>query len=233
MKEVNCVVCGVPVSKRQSLAYVKDGQAGRACRTHPEVQIETQKRLAEEEKKRLDEIQRRKRQVRSGYIGTGTFQHHVPTGPECWSCQKPGIYAREHWLRMMIATEKCLLKKKSVLDPMALREEYGEQKLVLVLTPVPEKHPLVWNHPELATMRLMSLGSLCICQECAKRNGLVEEWQKALSPEISPEVMKNWMSIAPLLPEFQIGKEIARLEVIAEQQVTVVGGEQPLPSESK
>jgi len=214
---VNCVVCKAEVSKRQSLAY-KDG---RACRTHPEVQVEAQKRLAEEENKRLAKVQaERQRHVKM-------YGSPVPLGPECWSCRKSGIYSREHWLRMMVANEKCALKKKNVLDPVALREEYGELKLVLVLTPVPAKHPLVCNHPELAMMHSMSVGHLCICQECAKRNGLVKEWEKALSPEISPEVWANWMKIAPLMPVDSIIQTIAKIEIIAEQPIVQVAGETP------
>jgi hypothetical protein len=222
MNTVNCVVCKAEVSKRQSLAF-KDG---RACRTHPEVQVELQKRLSEEEKKRMARIQaERQRHVK-------TYGSPVPLGPECWSCRKPGINAREHWLRMAIAVEKCALKGKSVFDASLsfapIREEYGEQKLVLVLTPVPAKHPLVEKHAEIGMMHSMTAGHLCICQECAKRNGLVKEWERALSPDISPEMWENWMKIAPILPQNEVIQTIAKIEVIAEQPIVQVAGEKEL-----
>jgi hypothetical protein len=220
---VNCVVCKAEVSKRQSLAY-KDG---RACRSHPEVQVELQRRLAEEEKKRMARIRASQDQLRRDRP-----HYHVPSGPECWSCQKPGINAREHWLRMAIAVEKCALKDKSVFDAnlsfAPIREEYGEQKLVLVLTPVPPSHPLVAKHPEIGMMHSMTAGHLCICQECAKRNGLVKEWEAALSPEVPEQVFEIWMKIAPILPQNNIIQTIAKIEVIAEQPIVQVAGEKEL-----
>lgn len=225
MNTVNCVVCKAEVSKRQSLAF-KDG---RACRTHSEVQVELQKRLAEEEKKRMARIRASQDQLRRDRP-----HYHVPQGPECWSCRKPGINAREHWLRMAIAVEKCALKNKSVFDTSLsfapIREEYGEQKLVLVMTPVPAKHPLVEKHAEIGMMHSMTAGYLCICQECAKRNGLVKEWERALSPDISPEMWENWMKIAPILPQNGLIQTIAKIEVIAEQPIVQVAGEKELPN---
>ena len=219
MKTIICVVCNAEVSKRQSLAY----KNGRACRIHPEVQVEVQRRLAEEEKQKMAKIQaERRRRVKM-------YGSPVPLGPECWSCRKSGIYAREHWLRMMIATEKCILKEKSVIDSNLsfepLREEYGEQKLILVLTPIPKNHPLVNRHAELGMMHELSAGHLCICQECAKRNHLEKEWRNALSPEVPPDVFENWMRIAPLLPDIEFCQEVAKIEVRAEQPVVQVANE--------
>jgi hypothetical protein len=221
MNTVNCVVCKVEVSKRQSLAY----QDGRACRTHPEVQVELQRRLAEEEKKRMARIR-----VHQDQFRRDRPNYHVPQGPECWSCQKPGINAREHWLRMAIAVEKCRLKDKCVFDANLsfepVRQEYGEVKRVLVLIPVPAEHPLVKNHSDLEMMHSMTMGYLCLCQECAKRNHLEKVWADTLSPEVPEDILKLWHKIAPLMPVNPVIEAVAKAEVIVEQQIVQVLDEQ-------
>jgi hypothetical protein len=217
---VNCVVCKSEVSKRQSLAY-KDG---RACRTHPEVQVELQRRLAEEEKKRMARIR-----VHQDQFRRDRPHYHVPQGPECWSCQKPGINAREHWLRMAIAVEKCRLKDKSVFDANLsfepVRQEYGEVKRVLVLIPVPAEHPLVLNHSDLGVLHSMTMGHLCLCHECAKRNHLEKAWEDALSPEVPEDVRALWFKMA-LSTVNPVIEAVAKAEVIAEQHIVQVVDEQ-------
>jgi hypothetical protein len=221
-ENILCVVCGAAITKRQSFAY----QKGRACRHHPEVQTESQKRLEEEEKQRQAKMQALKNRTPIGQSRGGS--DHIPQGPECWSCRQPGIKSQEHWLLMAVAAEKCGLRGKNLFDTNALREAYGKPQRVLVLMPVPAEHPLVAKHPEIEQMHSMVAGLLLLCQECARRNKLEDVWEKSLAPEIPAETFKAWMSIAPVLPISQAVKETAKLEVaIEDQKVVAVMNEKP------
>jgi hypothetical protein len=56
----------------------------------------------------------------------------------------------------------------------------------------------------------------------------VKEWEAALSPEVPEQVFEIWMKIAPILPQNNIIKTIAKIEVIAEQPIVQVAGEKEL-----
>jgi hypothetical protein len=216
MNTFTCLICGEQVSKRQSLSYggKLSDPVGRACRKHTEVQESTKARLAAEDKKRQEEheqLQRMMKKHRPEYV--------IPNGPTCWHCHTEGIRTQDHWLRMMVANEKCALQGKTLLDFDALATAYGEFKPILVFVKVWKGHDLVTRTRDGALMHSMCTGHMFVCLECAKKFNLEPEWQKAFQPaEVSPEALKAMMVISDSLPLTHAVKALAKLEVAMEVQ---------------
>ena len=215
---MQCVICGAEITKRSSLAYTtKDGKVGRACRTHTEVTQATQSRIDAEEaiKAREKEILEKKKERHQ-------HRYDVPTGPSCWHCHKSGMHAHEHWMRMMVAVEKCSLAGKIPLGEN-LREAYGDALPVLVAIKVGESHPLVRQTREGYMFHNMSDGHMFVCVECAEKYGLKKEWMERLAPqEVSQEVLQSFMALQDILPVSVAAKQVAKQEFASEQGMAAV-----------
>jgi len=219
---MQCVICGAEITKRSSLAYTtKDGKVGRACRTHTEVTQATQSRIDAEEavKAREKEILEKKKERREQ-------QFVVPTGPRCWHCKKDVVQAEEHWMRMLVATEKCVLSGKNPLLMENLRECYGEALPVAVFVKVGENHPVVRKTFSGSMFHSMSEGHMFLCVECAEKFGLKDEWMKILSPkDTPPDVLEAVMAVQDILPVSIAAKEIAKTEFASEQGMVATADE--------
>ena len=226
-KMFHCAICGEEVSKRQSVAYgtthlTATGVLPRACRKHPEVIREMQERLAAEEAKRHAALEQKMRAK-----GFRHFEHKIPTGPSCWHCKQEGVTAQAHWLRMMIAAEKCSLNGKSFLDGQAMKDAYGEFKPVMVFLKCWEGHDLVKGTQDGMMFWSMSDGHMFICQACAAKFNLIPEWEKGLAPrEVTPEALQVMMAVSEALPITHACRAQAKAEVAADKgYIAVIGNE--------
>lgn len=221
MSESFCTVCGASVTKRQSLAY----KGGRACRTHPEVVAESQERVAKEQEQRKEDHRQIERMLHPPV---------VPRGPSCWCCHREGIMARDHFLRMMVANEKCMLQGKSFLDQNAMREAYGEIVPVLVPIAVSSNSSLVRASRDGWMMHSMTEGQMMVCYDCAKKHGEEEQYKRVLSPKMDmPDPVKTLALMGAIVETSGLGDAIrqqARAEIaVDKEQVIAVFGEKPLP----
>ena len=149
-------------------------------------EIKEKERIAAEDKRRREGIAER---------------HRIPTGPECLCCRSPGIHAREHWLKMWVASKMVSAQGKNcILDKEALSKAYGEKKPVLVGLRIKDGFDnivracrdghLFWN---------MSGGLIFVCYDCAKKYGYANLYEKTLAPEISPEQLEMGMKIGAIM----------------------------------
>ena len=227
-KTFRCVICGEQVSKRQSVAYgethlTESGVLPRACRKHPEVMVALQTRLAAEETNRQNELNHK---MQEKARREHRYEYKIPTGPSCWHCKTEGIHAQEHFLRMMIANEKCALKGKTFLDREAMIEAYGPICPVLLFVKVWEGHDLVKRTRDGDMFWGISGGNMLVCRDCAAKFNLLPEWDKVLQPaDITTEALHMMAAISPLLPITHVVKAVASAELAAEANMIVPFGE--------
>lgn len=191
---VICNICNQEVTKRSTLAH----QGGRACKSHSEAQESKEaKELAEiKERERIEaDKERRRKDIAE--------RNRIPTGPECLCCHAPGIHAREHWLKMWVATKKVQAEGKNcILDKEALSLAYGKKMPVLVGLKIKDQFDgLVRNCRDGQMFWSMLGGLMFVCYDCAKKHGYANLYEKTLAPEISPEQLKDAMAIGALIDD--------------------------------
>jgi len=213
--KVTCWVCSEIVNKSQTVCTGKnkDGQPMRCCRSHEEAC------LAEEQQKKQRQVQAMN-QVRfqnQQKLQSERLHPHIPSGLECWHCHKQVITGREHHMRMLITHEKMQMKGASPFDIQTMKQEYGPVTLIGVFVAVKETDILSRQTQDGMTLCQMSNGHLFICQECAKKYGLLKEWQQALCPAMEHIPMTEVLTLGTLLYETtglkQIVQTVAELEV--------------------
>jgi hypothetical protein len=214
MADFICTVCGKTVSKRQSLAH----NGGRACKDHPEVMDATQRRLVDEENKRLREIQRRQPRPRGHTPPYDTAGYEA--GLSCWCCHKKGMAAQEHHLMMMVASRKVHAEGGNILEPDVLAKAYQSfnPKPVLVLVKVPENHDIVRKSMQGRMFHQLTAGHMLVCMECAKKTGAGALWESALYPEISEAALRAGMNMAIFLDGTLPGNE--KVPAVSGQEVS-------------
>jgi len=127
-KTYKCSVCGEQVSKRKSY---DDGNGGRACKIHKEVQAKADEKKKSQLKGLREQAnpKKKKRRYDDPEIGVDGNGNLIP---RCFCCNEEGLHQSDFHMRILVAMEKVNMMD----DPPALfSKEYKEAIVELMKTP--------------------------------------------------------------------------------------------------
>ena len=207
-----CTVCGIGVSKRQSVSY----EGGRACRCHPEV-ISFQEFLKHKETERLKKEQEKVKNLHNRQ----EHRYDVPSlVPHCWLCKKEGITLQDFYLRQLIGMTKNEIKTEMTGEKQnffqhldnSLIESGMKGKLILFtfieLTP---DQKIKFKGCNSDSWRLIEMtNSVVCCQHCMRKAGMIYE-----PPKINFDQLTKLSAVYDVFVKPEV-MEIAKTEILEE-----------------
>ena len=205
-----CVICGKPVSKRQSYAY----QNGRACKIHQETQQANQQKIEEkkqhdlkihQEKQQAEE--RRKKKLESYLRPVRSIQNM------CWKCKNEGITLQQYFMQMLVGLEREHLKGEFNL--------FTNPKRTAQLAGIDEHTRILMFHPLTSSCKLdfetyqftkLTNNEVQLCQFCATECGYdLEKRHKELTEKSEHLTMEQLLKISAVYESSSIHEEIKQV----------------------